>query len=258
MRNEYVVVFKNSQEYFCTCLLRQNAGIVCKHFFCALQDRNTRHKYHISWISKRWFKEKFRLLSDADFYEGLRKLPYLGAGDYDRDDQKNGSKQKPVAPPGTMTGVFNLQRAIAEANTVPTPTLSARQQSRQFAEVVGSSKSFANTIKSYPVLAHSYAQFVHQLHEVFRSSMQVDALCGNDGELRNPLVSVTKGRKRKSEGRIKASSEEKPAKKGRKKKSEGRIKASSEEKPTKGRKRKLEGDTKACSVEKPKRKKSKK
>ncbi|KAF8924745.1 hypothetical protein BGZ52_007803, partial [Haplosporangium bisporale] len=86
------------------------------------------------WVSKRWFKEKFRLLSDADFAKGLHKLPYLGAGDYDRDTQKKGSKEKPLAPPGMMTGVFNLQRAIAEASAVPTPTLSARQQSRQFAE----------------------------------------------------------------------------------------------------------------------------
>lgn len=230
LRNEYVVVFKDNDAYFCTCLLRQNSGIVCRHYFCALQDRNTKHKYHVSWISKRWFQKQYRLLSDADFAEGLRRLSFLGAGNYDQDDKKKGTTKKLPILAGSMTGIFNLQRTIVEANAVPTPTLSAKQQTRQYALIMGNTTSLANTIKDNPAVANSYAEFIRSLHKAYQDGLQVDPLCGDEGEVRNPLVSVTKGRKRKSVGRIKASSEEKPAMKSRKRKAEGKTGASSKEK----------------------------
>lgn len=217
MRDEYVVVCDDNQDYFCTCLLRQNAGIVCRHLFYILQEFNTKHRYQISWIAKRWFKQKFRLLSDLNFAEGVQQLPQLGAGDYDRYNKAKGRKTKPAIRPGHMAGVFHLQRAIAEASTVPTPTLSAQQEKRQFAMVMGDSKEFANTLKAFPVLAHKYSEFVRELNEATRSSLLVDALCDGNDQLKNPLTSVTRGRKTKKQARLKASSEEKSK---RKKKSE--------------------------------------
>ncbi|KAF9276159.1 hypothetical protein BGZ74_003740, partial [Mortierella antarctica] len=230
-RNECVAVFKDNDAYFCTCLLRENAGIVCRHYLCALQDHNTKHKYHVGWISKRWFLKQYRLLSDADFAEGLQRISYLGAGNYDRDDKKKGITKKLPILPGSMAGIFNLQRAIVEANTVPTPTLSAKQEIRQFALMMGNATSLANTIKSNPEVANCYAELTRALHNAYQDGLRVDPLCGDEGEIRNPLVSVTKGRKKKSVGRIKASSEEKPAMKGRKRKAEGKTGAISKEKP---------------------------
>ncbi|KAF9084865.1 hypothetical protein BGX27_003689, partial [Mortierella sp. AM989] len=55
---EYVVILTDNS-YFCTCLLLQNLGIVCRHFFCAMQG-DSRCKYHISLVLKRWFKEELQ------------------------------------------------------------------------------------------------------------------------------------------------------------------------------------------------------
>ncbi|KAI7828606.1 hypothetical protein BC939DRAFT_443380, partial [Gamsiella multidivaricata] len=71
-QQEFVVVMVG-HSYFCTCFLLQNTEIVCRHFFCVMQG-DSRCKYLISLVLKRWFKEQWRDLEGFETKIGSKLL----------------------------------------------------------------------------------------------------------------------------------------------------------------------------------------
>ncbi|KAI7827530.1 hypothetical protein BC939DRAFT_445512 [Gamsiella multidivaricata] len=59
--------------YFCTCLLLQTMGIVCRHSFCVTQG-DSRWKYRISLVLKRWFREQWQDLEGFETKVGSELL----------------------------------------------------------------------------------------------------------------------------------------------------------------------------------------
>lgn len=224
MTDEYVVVLKN-HTFFCTCLLLQNAGLACRHFFCVLQEFEDDHKYHIGWLAKRWFKEEWLTLSDMEFNQHFQSHPFLGAGS---------SQNEPVFLMGRTTGVSGLSKAISKENSIPTPKASTVHEKRRYAQILGPAKGIANDIKSSPKMFVEVKQLFDRLEALvarakesnntkdagvedveYASEVGGEVSSNDEGEgegsaeIKNPVVSRIRGRKRKSE-RIKASFEPKP------------------------------------------------
>ncbi|KAF9402881.1 hypothetical protein BGX21_008289 [Mortierella sp. AD011] len=70
---QYVILFKDGS-HICTCLLLKNKGIVCAHFFKAMQA-DTRVRYHIRLIPRRWYHEYKQ--DDPNLEEEIRGLPFM-------------------------------------------------------------------------------------------------------------------------------------------------------------------------------------
>ncbi|KAI9233998.1 MAG: hypothetical protein BYD32DRAFT_424540 [Podila humilis] len=63
--NEEHVILLNDGSFICTCLLLQNNGIVCRHYFHLMQI-DSRFKYHVKLIPRRWFKEHLQDSQDLE------------------------------------------------------------------------------------------------------------------------------------------------------------------------------------------------
>ncbi len=72
-RPQYVVLLRDGS-YLCTCLLLQNCGIVCRHFFRLMMDGKC--KYHIALVRRRWYKEV--LQDDSDLDPSKEPFAYIG------------------------------------------------------------------------------------------------------------------------------------------------------------------------------------
>lgn len=68
------VVLLNNGSHVCTCLLLQNNGIVCRHYFHLMQV-NGHHQYHIGLIPKRWYREYIQ----DDIWLDISTEPFVSA-----------------------------------------------------------------------------------------------------------------------------------------------------------------------------------
>jgi hypothetical protein len=173
---QHVVLLKDGS-YLCTCLLLQNNGIVCRHFFHLMQV-NKRCKYHISLIRRRWYKEVMQDDSNAD----VREEPFLFA----RTQHRTLDNMDTTPVPDTyMEDVLGLFPSLPEVSQSDQLLVSKK---RRFGVLTGMSKELAER-------ASSNQELFEKLKDVL--AQELAGLRGED-DIEDPLQVKTKGRPKKS------------------------------------------------------------
>jgi hypothetical protein len=75
---EYVILLKDLT-YFCSCALRENKGLPCRHYFAVMQG-DGRFLFHPSLTHTRWYKESRQL--DPNLRTDLTKVSFVIAHTY--------------------------------------------------------------------------------------------------------------------------------------------------------------------------------
>lgn len=84
--DHYVLLLDNGS-YFCTCLLAQNQGLVCRHFFVLMKDDHN-FRYHIRFITPRWLKDAWKGKDDVED-GGIRSQTFLWSRRQQREGRIN-------------------------------------------------------------------------------------------------------------------------------------------------------------------------
>jgi hypothetical protein len=126
-RPQYVVLLKD-RSFLCSCLMLQNAGIVCRHAFL-LMRQNPMFRYHISMIPRRWFREMYQGLTDKD----LRDQKFLAS-----EFLASGTEK----PPENF--MRSIQALLRPSSHLPVITQEDATKSWRFSELSGHMKSIAD------------------------------------------------------------------------------------------------------------------
>ncbi|KAK3821048.1 MAG: hypothetical protein J3Q66DRAFT_326076 [Benniella sp.] len=127
-RPQYVVLLKD-RSFLCSCLMLQNAGIVCRHAFLLIRQ-NPMFRYHISMIPRRWFREMYQGLTDKD----LRDRKFLAS-----EFLASAPEEKP--PEDFMRSIPVL---LHPSSHLPVITQEDATKSWRFSELSGHAKSIAD------------------------------------------------------------------------------------------------------------------
>ncbi|KAF9367128.1 hypothetical protein BGX21_007792, partial [Mortierella sp. AD011] len=100
---EFVVLFQD-KGYFCTCLLLQNKGVVCRHFFALMKD-DTRFQYHLRLVPLRWYTEEHQ--DEDDIVERVRALELVPAQRYIED--RGVGRRPPMSYPNQLNDFVAAQ-----------------------------------------------------------------------------------------------------------------------------------------------------
>lgn len=173
---QHVIILQDGS-FLCTCLLLQNSGIVCRHFFHLMKE-NKVCKYHISLIRKRWFKEDLQDNPDIN----LMTEPFVFS-----ETQKDeiGNTESREVPKSYMEDILRLFPKLPIASRSDQLLLSKK---RRFGVLSGMSKELADK-----------ASVSHEGFERIRSILAGEmAALRNEEEVKDPTYVTGKGRPRKS------------------------------------------------------------
>jgi len=168
---QYVILLEDGS-FLCTCLLLQNTGIVCRHFF-HLMVEDKRCKYHISLIPKRWYKETQQDVVTSD-------EPFIFA----ETQQRNLDDTDYVPMPDTYMAQIRTAFPIPSSSTAGDLVSSTKK--RKYGELIGLSRQIAEAASENP-----------EEYERVRGILQQQLLRmkGND-EVNDPQYVKAKGRPR--------------------------------------------------------------
>jgi hypothetical protein len=188
-RRQHVILLKDSS-YICTCLLLQNNGIVCRHFFHLMQvDR--RFKYHIKLIPRRWYMDHLQDSEELEesfglFLRAMTQQANIGEGG-------DGTPDVPDVPAVTfMSDIFKI---FPSAPSLSQDDQSHLSKKRRHGEISGLVKDIFNVVESSP-----------EMFEIVKEGLSDVIVKGRglDG-MKDPVHVKAKGRPRKS--RMKSSME---------------------------------------------------
>lgn len=186
------IVLLNGGSHLCTCLLMQNSGIVCRHFFRIMQD-DRRFRYHVSLINKRWLQERHQ--DDSKF--DISSQPFL---------HPNTSARKPdhrANNTGLPVDFLRVLQTLFPSNPPARPNQEVVAQKHMYGELMGRIKKVSSD--------RTMCKRVLDAVDVVLADAE-----GIEG-LKDPKRVKIKGRPRKS--RIKSAMDEKKEKKEKKPKS---------------------------------------
>jgi hypothetical protein len=176
-RKQYVIVF-NDGAYLCTCMLLSHEGIVCRHFLAILRTSQIA-KFHLSMISKRWYKEVInnnindeKLLSSnvVGIYQQPQQYPKLFGSD--------------------LIKVLNSNLPIIQDKVVDTK--------KNYIKLLDSFKSITQIIGDDPdKYEETKALFEETYHKLKREKEEKEAIGNDDNTIKNPIPTRTKGRPKK-------------------------------------------------------------
>lgn len=180
---QYVVLLKDSS-YVCTCLLLQNNGIVCRHFFHCMQA-DPRFKYHLKLIPRRWHTE----LEQDNVSLDVSTKSFVQAFIHTPD---SGGDVADIPGDSYMNDVLD---AFPMSPTILPDDQHRLSQKRQFAELSGRFKEVNRALENNPDL---FEMVKTSFDDIIIKSRGVD-------EMLDPENVKAKGRPRKS--RLKSSVE---------------------------------------------------
>lgn len=131
-KTQHVVLTRNGS-HLCTCLLMQNCGIVCAHFF-KLMQADRRFLYHVALINQRWVREDYT----GDVHHDIERESFLYANVRDAAPNPN---------PVTRSHLSNFISDVgALFPPLPQRRLSRREmtQKQLYGELLGRFKKAAN------------------------------------------------------------------------------------------------------------------
>lgn len=186
-KRQHVILLKDGS-FICTCLLLQNNGIVCRHYFHLMQV-DSRFKYHVKLIPRRWYKEHLQDSQDLEDSFG----PFLCA----MTQKSKISEDEISSAPGSMfmSDIFKI---------FPLPTsLSRDDQSqlskkRRHGEISGRMKDIIAVVDSNP-----------EMFDLVKEGLDQVIVKGRGAEgMKDPVQVKSKGRPKKK--RITSSIESRP------------------------------------------------
>ncbi|GJJ76621.1 zinc finger SWIM domain-containing protein 3 [Entomortierella parvispora] len=172
--------------YICTCLLLQNSGFVCRHYFHLMQVSD-RCKYHVRLIPMRWFKEELQDLTDLDLSGA-----FLSAKTQKTVAQVGSAEGEPAS--SFMSDIMKVFPSVPSLSGVDKRNLSKK---RRIGEISGLMKNIMDTVNSNPEVFETVKDGLNRV--IVRGA-------GEEG-MKDPHYTKTKGRPRTS--RIKSSMETK-------------------------------------------------
>lgn len=203
-RREYVIVLINFG-YFCSCLLQQNTGVVCRHFFCLMEGEET-CKYHISAVRTRWFKEEYQ--EDRDLDKTLSEVPFVVACCHSPS-----GNQKP-----NKTFMNEIRTMVSEESAIPRTSKAMHSKKQQYGKAMGLSRTVISAAEGdkevYNDLLQSLDGVMQRRDVRLTKAYGLESLSDADADnerTKNPLVRPKPGRP--STARLKSITETRIAKK---------------------------------------------
>lgn len=157
-RPQYVVLLKD-KSFLCTCLMLQNAGVVCRHAFLLIR-RNPMFRYHISMIPRRWFHEARQGLTN----EVLRVQPFLAS-----DTVEKGAVNDGELPPEDFMDSINAM--LSPRCQLPVISQDEATRSWRYSELSGHAKSIADMASSSKEDYHFVERALKRLHREVRAKL---------------------------------------------------------------------------------------
>jgi hypothetical protein len=173
---QYVILLRDGS-YLCTCLLLQNSGIVCRHFFHLMQV-DKKCKYHISLVRRRWYKE----LAQDDPNTDVREEPFLFARTQHQALDSTDTMSVPDIYMADILGLFPSLPAVSESDKLNI------SKKKRFGVLTGMSKELAE-------MASSNQEAFEKLKSML--AREIRGLKGDD-DIEDPQQIKTKGRPKKS------------------------------------------------------------
>jgi len=174
-RPQYVLLMTNGG-YMCSCLLLQNAGIVCRHFFL-LMRQSPKCMYHISLIPRRWFQEQHHGLKDSD----LKGRPFLFCATHDADVLSQAPSER------YMDFIHDVFPSRPQA-----PALSKTEATRSWrlSNISGAAKTIADIVAGDQ---EAYNLVNRELNNIL---LKLRAKSSGSEPIENPMETNLKGRPR--------------------------------------------------------------
>ena len=185
---QYVLLLKDGG-YLCTCLLLQNMGTVCRHFFFMMR-KDPAFKYHIQLVRARWLQEQWQDREDID----LASRPFLSSTTHQHATDKD---QRPG--PAYMRVIPQLFPSTSDIPAVKPRELA--KQSR-YADLHNQSKELLRVAADNPVLAETVRKALDEAAVKLRT--QIEARTGRL-RVKDPVIWPAAGKV--SNKRIKSSRE---------------------------------------------------
>ena len=132
------VVLLQDGSYICTCLLLQNNGMVCRHFFHLMQV-NPNFRYHISLIPKRWFKETMQDIVGLD----VSIKPFCRS----TLQMKNADPESRIPDDNYMLDVNRAFSSLVEISQADQDSISRK---RAHAELIAKTKQLVSLVEYSP------------------------------------------------------------------------------------------------------------
>ncbi|KAF9355972.1 hypothetical protein BGX26_005865 [Mortierella sp. AD094] len=132
------VILLQDDSYICTCILLQNSGIVCRHFF-HLMHVDPNFRYHITIIPKRWYKETMQDMTNLD----VSIKPFCSS-----TMQMRGVSPEYRIPDDTyMTNVSRVFSSLVGISQADQESISRK---RSHAELVAKTKQLVSLVEHSP------------------------------------------------------------------------------------------------------------
>jgi hypothetical protein len=174
-KTQYVVLLLDGS-YICTCLLLQNSGIVCRHFFHLMQV-DSRFKYHIKLIPSRWYKES---VQDDPDYDACNE-PFVLALAQNVD----GTETTDIP---TDTYMSDILSAFPLTPTFSPDDQTRHSKRRKYAELSGQFKEVHQVLEANP-----------EMFEMVQESLNKIIIEGRGVEgILDPALVKPKGKQKKS------------------------------------------------------------
>ncbi len=199
------VIVLNNLGYFCSCLLQQNSGVVCRHFFCLMKGEET-CKYHISVIRTCWFKEEHQ--ADRDLDKTLSEKPFLVACTHNVS-----GNQKP-----TKDVMNDIKIRVSEESAISKMSKSLSFKKQQYGKAMGLSRTVIKAAEGdkdvYDDMIESLDGVLQRRDVKFTKAYRLGSLSDIDADhshIKNSIVKPRPGRP--ATARIKSCMEDIVAKK---------------------------------------------
>lgn len=184
---KYVVIMSD-RSFLCTCLLLQNTGVVCSHFFCTMQRSNL-CQYHVGLVLRRWFKDDFHNRPGNE--KEVSSLPFLVA----RPHRHSRVDTRPES-----SFMSDVRELFQSEEFRPSHSREERAKKKTYAEASGLFKSIMAVAQENPEAQEAMVNFLEMLHRSLRSnggsSQSEDQLRDEQGSLKDPKVAKPIGRPR--------------------------------------------------------------
>ncbi|KAF9105085.1 hypothetical protein BGX27_009813 [Mortierella sp. AM989] len=175
-KRAYHVILLNNGGYFCTCLLLQNLGFPCRHFFRMMRE-DPKFKYHITLVNPRWLQVNFRFSSEVD--AKLKSEPFA-VYDQHEEQEHEGFHDRFMGP---------IRVLFDEVAEIPAETKQKLARERIYANMHNKGKMIAQLVSEDPDLQREADEALNNLLKALQA--------GNRGvEVEEPIEVKTKGRPR--------------------------------------------------------------
>ena len=155
--SEFIILLKDSS-YFCTCVLLQNKGIVCRHFFYLMQE-DGRFMYHIRLVPRRWYTEDKQ--QDKNVDEDIKKEEFASAFTVRAFASKDVDVGK--IPEDMYMGDMHK---IYPPQPIIRPTTNQRTTKRRYAEAIGAFKRLAEKISTSNVTKEEFDEYIQRANDL--------------------------------------------------------------------------------------------